>query len=79
MASSVMVSTAAVARATPAQSNMVAPFIGLRSSAAFPVTRRANADLSHLPSNGSRVQCMQVHTLDTPPSLPRQRHGGVAY
>ncbi|MQM06276.1 hypothetical protein Taro_039095 [Colocasia esculenta] len=60
MAASVMVSTAAVARATPAQSNMVAPFTGLRSTAAFPVTRRANADLSHLPSNGGRVQCMQV-------------------
>ncbi|WP_159020974.1 ribulose-1,5-bisphosphate carboxylase small subunit [Streptomyces sp. HNS054] len=74
-----MVSTAAVARATPAQSTMVAPFTGLRSSAAFPATRRPNADLSTLPSNGGRVQCMQVwppegkkkfETLSYLPDLP---------
>ncbi|CAA7397661.1 unnamed protein product [Spirodela intermedia] len=67
MASSMMVSTAAVARASPAQTNMVAPFNGLRSSAAFPVTRKANADLSTLPSNGGRVRCMQ--TLSYLPDL----------
>ncbi|CAA6661298.1 unnamed protein product [Spirodela intermedia] len=46
---------------------MVAPFNGLRSSAAFPVTRKANADLSTLPSNGGRVRCMQ--TLSYLPDL----------
>ena len=61
MASSMMVSSAAaMSRATPVQSSMVAPFTGLKSSSAFPATRRANADLSHLPSNGGRVQCMKV-------------------
>nr|P19308.1 RecName: Full=Ribulose bisphosphate carboxylase small subunit, chloroplastic 2; Short=RuBisCO small subunit 2; Short=RuBisCO small subunit SSU26; Flags: Precursor [Lemna gibba]CAA35101.1 ribulose bisphosphate carboxylase [Lemna gibba] len=60
MASSMMASTAAVARAGPAQSNMVAPFNGLRSSVAFPATRKANKNLSTLPSNGGKVSCMQV-------------------
>ncbi|XP_072965321.1 ribulose bisphosphate carboxylase small subunit, chloroplastic-like [Typha angustifolia] len=64
MASSMMVSSATVARTTPAQSNMVAPFTGLKSAAAFPGTRRANADLSHLPSNGGRVQCMKVWPIE---------------
>ncbi|XP_072982680.1 ribulose bisphosphate carboxylase small subunit, chloroplastic [Typha latifolia] len=80
MASSMMVSSAAtMTRATPAQSSMVAPFTGLKSSSAFPATRRANADLSHLPSNGGRVQCMKVwpiagvkkfETLSYLPELP---------
>ncbi|RRT42452.1 hypothetical protein B296_00030305 [Ensete ventricosum] len=39
---------------------MVAPFTGLKSTSAFPVTRKTNAALSHLPSNGGRVQCMEV-------------------
>ncbi|KAJ4713392.1 Ribulose bisphosphate carboxylase (small chain) family protein [Melia azedarach] len=58
MASNVM-STASVVTAA-AQASMVAPFTGLRSTAAFPVSRKSNVDFSSLPSNGSRVQCMQV-------------------
>ena len=53
-----MASTAAVARVSPA--NMVAPFNGLRSTVSFPATRKANNDLSTLPSNGGKVSCMQV-------------------
>ncbi|WP_168398602.1 ribulose-1,5-bisphosphate carboxylase small subunit, partial [Acinetobacter indicus] len=56
------ISTAAVAsvnRATPAQASMVAPFTGLKSSSAFPVTRK-NSDITSLSSNGGRVQCMKV-------------------
>ncbi|WOL02847.1 hypothetical protein Cni_G11566 [Canna indica] len=65
MASSMMVSSAAnVARASPAQSNMVAPFSGLKSTSAFPCTRKANADFSSLPSNGGRVQCMKVWPIE---------------
>ncbi|KAF5748020.1 ribulose bisphosphate carboxylase small chain chloroplastic-like [Tripterygium wilfordii] len=62
MASSIM-SSATVAtlnRTTPAQANMVAPFTGLKSSAAFPVTRKPNNDFSSLSGNGGRVQCMKV-------------------
>ena len=59
-----MVSSATVARTTPATSNMVAPFTGLKSTAAFPGTRRASSDLSHLPSNGGRVQCMKVWPVE---------------
>ena len=58
MASSMMASTAAVARVS--QTNMVAPFNGLRSTVSFPATRKANNDLSTLPSNGGKVSCMQV-------------------
>ncbi|KAF6165748.1 hypothetical protein GIB67_012645 [Kingdonia uniflora] len=54
MASSIM-SSAAVASIN--QASMVAPFSGLKSSSAFPVTRKL--DLSSLPSNGGRVQCMK--------------------
>ena len=60
MASSVL-STATMAtlnRATP-QASMVAPFTGLKSNSAFPVTRKTN-DFSSLPTNGGRVQCMKV-------------------
>ena len=53
-----MASTAAVARVSPA--NMVAPFNGLRSTVSFPATRKANNDLSTLPSNGGKASCMQV-------------------
>ncbi|CAA7402131.1 unnamed protein product [Spirodela intermedia] len=67
MASSMMASTTAVPRTSPVQSNMVAPFSGLRSFAAFPVTRKANADLSILPTNGGKVRCMQ--TLSYLPDL----------
>ncbi|KAF8040246.1 hypothetical protein BT93_B2476 [Corymbia citriodora subsp. variegata] len=59
MASSSMLSSPAV-QATPAQATMVAPFTGLRSAAAFPVTRKSSEDITSLSSNGGRVQCMQV-------------------
>ncbi|KAK1298717.1 hypothetical protein QJS10_CPB14g00333 [Acorus calamus] len=55
MASSMMVSTAA-----PAQASRVAPFTGLKSTSTFPVTTRRSNDLSNLPTNGGRVQCMKV-------------------
>eukprot|EP00928_Gymnodinium_smaydae_P099686 TRINITY_DN9580_c0_g1_i4.p1 TRINITY_DN9580_c0_g1~~TRINITY_DN9580_c0_g1_i4.p1 ORF type:complete len:186 (-),score=13.96 TRINITY_DN9580_c0_g1_i4:169-726(-) len=62
MASS-MLSTAAVAsvnRVPQAQASMVAPFNGLKSSSAFPITRKHTSDLSSAPSNGGKVRCMQV-------------------
>lgn len=67
MASS-MISSATVAtvsRSTPAQASMVAPFTGLKSTSAFPVTRKTNADITSLASNGGRVQCMQVKYTTT--------------
>ena len=62
MASSILSSAtvAPVNRATPAQASMVAPFTGLKSNAAFPVTQKTNNDITSLASNGGRVQCMQV-------------------
>jgi ribulose-bisphosphate carboxylase small chain len=63
MASS-MISSATVAtvsRATPAQATMVAPFTGLKSTAAFPATQKSNNDITSLASNGGRVQCMKVY------------------
>ncbi|KAI3840979.1 hypothetical protein MKW92_038732 [Papaver armeniacum] len=56
MASSV-ISSAAVASvrsAAPAQASMVAPFSGLKSVAAFPVTRKSS-DITSVASNGGRV------------------------
>ncbi|KAH9618930.1 hypothetical protein KSS87_009202 [Heliosperma pusillum] len=56
-----MMSNAAVATArTAAQANMVAPFTGLKSTSAFPVSRKTNVDITSLASNGGRVNCMQV-------------------
>ena len=62
MASSMLSSAtvASVTRATPAQASMVAPFNGLKSTAAFPVTRKLNEDITSVSSNGGRVQCMEV-------------------
>ncbi|KAK7275248.1 hypothetical protein RIF29_16358 [Crotalaria pallida] len=62
MASSMISSAvvASVSRVSPAQSNMVAPFTGLKSSSAFSVTQKSNNDITSLASNGGRVQCMQV-------------------
>ncbi|KAF4356512.1 hypothetical protein CsatB_002799 [Cannabis sativa] len=63
MASSIVSSAATVAsvgRSTPVQASMVAPFSGLKSSAAFPVTQKSNNDITTLASNGGRVQCMKV-------------------
>ncbi|XP_021763557.1 ribulose bisphosphate carboxylase small chain 1, chloroplastic-like [Chenopodium quinoa] len=59
MASSVISSTAVAAVRAPAQASMVAPFNGLKSTVAFPVTKK-NDDITSLASNGGRVQCMQV-------------------
>lgn len=64
MASS-MLSSATVASvnrvvATPVQASMVAPFNGLKSTTAFPVTRKLNDDITSLSSNGGRVRCMKV-------------------
>ena len=55
-----MLSSAAVVT-SPAQATMVAPFTGLKSSSAFPVTRKANNDITSIVSNGGRVSCMQVN------------------
>lgn len=63
MASS-MVSSATVASVNraPAQASMAAPFNGLKSASAFPVTRKVN-DIISVVSNGGRVQCMKVRNL----------------
>ncbi|KAK1389985.1 Ribulose bisphosphate carboxylase small subunit, chloroplastic [Heracleum sosnowskyi] len=60
MASSMISSVAPVTRATPAQATMVAPFTGLKSTVAFPVTRKLENDITSITSNGGRVQCMKV-------------------
>lgn len=62
MASS-MLSNAAIAATAGAQARMVAPFNGLKSFVAFPVTKKSSKDFSSLPTNGGRVQCMQVWTM----------------
>ncbi|CAH9105595.1 unnamed protein product [Cuscuta europaea] len=60
MASSVLSSTAIAGRgASAAQATMIPPFTGLKSSAAFPVTKKS-ADITSIATNGSRVKCMQV-------------------
>ena len=61
MASSMLSSAAVVT--SPAQATMVAPFTGLKSSASFPVTRKANNDITSITSNGGRVSCMKVMSL----------------
>ncbi|CAI9272366.1 unnamed protein product [Lactuca saligna] len=60
MASISSSAVATVNRSTPAQASLAAPFTGLKSNVAFPVTKKANNDFSSLPSNGGRVQCMKV-------------------
>nr|ACB38159.1 Rubisco small subunit transit peptide/calcitonin fusion protein [synthetic construct] len=49
-----MLSSATVV-SSPAQAAMVAPFTGLKSSAAFPVTRKTDTDITSMASNGGRV------------------------
>ncbi|KAI7908365.1 Ribulose bisphosphate carboxylase small chain [Pyricularia oryzae] len=76
MASS-MISSATVAtvnRAGPVQASMVAPFTGLKSSSAFPVTKKTNKDITSIASNGGRVQCMQVW-----PPLGKQKFETLSY
>jgi hypothetical protein len=50
MAPSVMASSA----------TSVAPFLGLKSSAGLPVSRRSNSTSFGKVSNGGRIKCMQV-------------------
>ncbi|KAG6500375.1 hypothetical protein ZIOFF_040220 [Zingiber officinale] len=58
------------------QSNMVAPFSGLKPLADAPFLQKANADLSHLLGNSCRVQCMKgvkkFETLSYLPPLPEE-------
>jgi ribulose-bisphosphate carboxylase small chain len=42
------------------QSSAVAPFVGLKSMAGFPVSKKVNKDITSITSNGGRVHCMQV-------------------
>src|SRR5574338_632533 len=83
MASSTVTSAdvASVNRASPAQASMVAPFTGLKSGSAFPITRKNN-DITTLASNGGKVQCMKVwpplglktfETLSYLPDLPQSQ------
>ncbi|KAF9623573.1 hypothetical protein IFM89_003363, partial [Coptis chinensis] len=44
--------------ATPAQTSMVAPFTGLKSTSPFPVTRKVN-DITFISSNGGKVSCTE--------------------
>ncbi|CAA3033133.1 ribulose bisphosphate carboxylase small chain, chloroplastic-like [Olea europaea subsp. europaea] len=79
-----MISTSAVAavnRAALAQANMVAPFTGLKSTSASPVSRK-NVDITSIASNGGRVSCMKVwpplglkkfETLSYLPDLTREQ------
>ncbi|KVI00712.1 Ribulose-1,5-bisphosphate carboxylase small subunit, N-terminal [Cynara cardunculus var. scolymus] len=73
------ISASSATVATPGQLTLVAPFTGLKSNAAFPLTKKSNNDLSSLPSNGGRVHCMKVwpplglkkyETLSYLPPLP---------
>ncbi|KAL7153007.1 hypothetical protein ABFS83_04G136500 [Erythranthe nasuta] len=73
--------TAAVSRATAAQASMVAPFTGLKSTSAFPATRKT-ADITTIANNGGRVSCMKVwptvnnkkyETLSYLPPLTREQ------
>ncbi|KAK9683204.1 hypothetical protein RND81_10G123200 [Saponaria officinalis] len=58
-----LVSNVAVVATTSSagQANMVAPFSGLKSTSAFPVSKKNNVDITSLASNGGRVNCMQVY------------------
>ncbi|XP_073143814.1 ribulose bisphosphate carboxylase small subunit, chloroplastic-like isoform X2 [Henckelia pumila] len=60
MASSMLSSTATVSRNAPAQASMVAPFTGLKSTVAFPGTRKSS-DITTVANNGGRtVSCIKV-------------------
>ncbi|CAI0428163.1 unnamed protein product [Linum tenue] len=60
MASMISSSAVATVSRTGAQASMVAPFTGLKSAAAFPVTKKSTNDITSITSNGGRVQCMKV-------------------
>ncbi|KAK2359332.1 Ribulose bisphosphate carboxylase (small chain) family protein [Trifolium repens] len=80
-----MMSSSAVTtvnRAKSVHSGVVAPFVGLKSMAGFPVSRKANNDITSITSNGGRVHCMQVwppigkkkfETLSYLPPLTREQ------
>ncbi|EYU45444.1 hypothetical protein ABFS82_09G051700 [Erythranthe guttata] len=82
MASSMLsTATAATTAVSSAQASMVAPFTGLKSSVAFPATRKS-ADITTIASNGGRVSCMKVwptvnnkkyETLSYLPPLTREQ------
>ncbi|XP_048422325.1 ribulose bisphosphate carboxylase small subunit, chloroplastic-like [Pyrus x bretschneideri] len=85
MISSATVSTVYAGRAAPTQASMVAP--GLKSSSAFPITRKNN-DITSIASNGGRVQCIVVQspvglkkfeTLNLPPLSPESLAKEVDY
>ncbi|KAJ8436643.1 hypothetical protein Cgig2_029889 [Carnegiea gigantea] len=59
MASSIVSNATVVSRTTPPQARMMAPFTGLRSASAFPVTKKEK-NVTSPASNGCRVKCMQV-------------------
>ncbi|XP_058736261.1 ribulose bisphosphate carboxylase small subunit, chloroplastic 3-like [Vicia villosa] len=79
-----MISSSAVTtvnRASKVQSATVAPFVGLKSMAGFPV-QKVNTDITSIASNGGRVKCMQVwppigkkkfETLSYLPPLTREQ------
>ncbi|XP_022770042.1 ribulose bisphosphate carboxylase small chain 3B, chloroplastic-like [Durio zibethinus] len=76
MASSIISSAtiATVNRASPAQASMVAPLTGLRSTSAFPVTKKAHKDTTSIASNGFRVRCFKVW-----PPLGRKKFETFSY
>ncbi|XP_028783175.1 ribulose bisphosphate carboxylase small chain, chloroplastic-like [Neltuma alba] len=59
MASSVL-SSAAVTTITPAQTNKVGAFTGLKAGSGLPVSKKTNTDITSIASNGGRVSCMLV-------------------
>ncbi|RAL46597.1 unnamed protein product [Cuscuta campestris] len=58
MAASVLSTAGVIGRA--AQATALPPFTGLKSSAAFPISKKSAADTASLATNGLRVQCMKV-------------------
>ncbi|CAI0451059.1 unnamed protein product [Linum tenue] len=76
MASMISSSAVATVSRTGAQASMVAPFTGLKSTAAFPATRKSVNDITSITSNGGRVQCMKKYeTLSYLPPLTEEQLG----
>ncbi|CAI0451071.1 unnamed protein product [Linum tenue] len=72
-----MISSSAVAtvsRRTGAQASMAAPFTGLKSTSAFPATRKSTNDITSIASNGGRVQCMKVW-----PPIGKKKYETLSY
>ncbi|CAI8594114.1 unnamed protein product [Vicia faba] len=58
-----LISSAAITtvnRASPVQASLGTTLTGPKFSTGFPVTKKANNDITSITSNGSRVNCMQV-------------------